>query len=178
MPIEFRCSRCNRLLRTPDDTAGRQAKCPECGNEQTIPSPASPAATAFSPPPPPPPQTSPFSGPQGETASAPGSPYQSPEYGGPYLPPHAGLDFPRNDSKAVASLVFGILTMIIGCCCPLVALFTGGAGITLGVMSWNAANRALAVAGVICSVIGLVIALMNAILGAYLAIHGQHPLFQ
>ncbi len=30
MPIEFRCLQCGKLLRTGDDTAGKQAKCPEC----------------------------------------------------------------------------------------------------------------------------------------------------
>lgn len=39
MPIEFRCAKCSKLLRTPDDTAGKQAKCPECGEVTTIPSP-------------------------------------------------------------------------------------------------------------------------------------------
>ena len=39
MPIEFRCSRCNALLRTPDDTAGRTAVCPKCGAELAVPSP-------------------------------------------------------------------------------------------------------------------------------------------
>ncbi len=38
MPIEFRCTRCNKLLRTGDDTAGKQAKCPECGTVMPIPS--------------------------------------------------------------------------------------------------------------------------------------------
>jgi phage FluMu protein Com len=38
MPIEFRCTHCNRLLRTPDETAGKQAQCPECGAITTIPS--------------------------------------------------------------------------------------------------------------------------------------------
>ena len=37
MPIEFRCSGCGRLLRTADDTAGKQAKCPQCGEILTIP---------------------------------------------------------------------------------------------------------------------------------------------
>ena len=41
MPIEFRCDQCNKLLRTGDDTAGKQAKCPECDTVMTIP-----AATA------------------------------------------------------------------------------------------------------------------------------------
>lgn len=39
MAIEFRCAQCGKLLRTGDDTAGKQAKCPECGNVMTIPLP-------------------------------------------------------------------------------------------------------------------------------------------
>jgi phage FluMu protein Com len=42
MPIEFRCSKCGKLLRTGDDTAGRQAQCPECGTIGTVPSPTPP----------------------------------------------------------------------------------------------------------------------------------------
>jgi hypothetical protein len=37
MPIEFRCSTCGKLLRTPDGTAGQPAQCPECGTVTTIP---------------------------------------------------------------------------------------------------------------------------------------------
>ncbi len=44
MPIEFRCTQCNKLLRTPDNTAGKQAKCPECGALMTVP--AIPTGTA------------------------------------------------------------------------------------------------------------------------------------
>ena len=40
MSIEFRCTQCNKLLRTSDNTAGKQAKCPECGTVLTIPSSA------------------------------------------------------------------------------------------------------------------------------------------
>ncbi|GAB6164653.1 hypothetical protein JCM19992_06530 [Thermostilla marina] len=38
MPIEFRCPGCNKLLRTPDTSAGKRAKCPSCGGVVTIPS--------------------------------------------------------------------------------------------------------------------------------------------
>lgn len=41
MPIEFRCTACDKLLRTPDGTAGKQAKCPECGAVMQIPAPTS-----------------------------------------------------------------------------------------------------------------------------------------
>jgi len=37
MPIEFRCRRCGKMLRTGDDTAGRQAQCPGCGTISVVP---------------------------------------------------------------------------------------------------------------------------------------------
>jgi hypothetical protein len=49
MPIEFRCPGCSKLLRTPDESAGKKAKCPQCGMIADIPAAgsfadASPAA--------------------------------------------------------------------------------------------------------------------------------------
>ena len=64
MPIQFRCTGCGRLLRTGDDTAGRQAQCPACGAVTAIPgalaavpssggeAPSAPSAEADLPPPP------------------------------------------------------------------------------------------------------------------------------
>ena len=40
MTIEFHCPTCQKLLRTADDKAGRQAKCPDCGNAVTVPQPS------------------------------------------------------------------------------------------------------------------------------------------
>jgi hypothetical protein len=37
MPIQFRCTRCERLLQTGDDTTGQQAQCPACGQVVAIP---------------------------------------------------------------------------------------------------------------------------------------------
>ncbi len=37
MPIEFRCDQCGQLLRTPDDSAGKSAKCPACGAVRQVP---------------------------------------------------------------------------------------------------------------------------------------------
>lgn len=36
MPIEFRCQNCRYLLRTPDDAVGKSARCPQCGQVQTV----------------------------------------------------------------------------------------------------------------------------------------------
>lgn len=54
MPIEFSCSQCQRTLRVPDDSAGRGARCPQCGMISTVPSPA-PAPPEFPQPIAPPP---------------------------------------------------------------------------------------------------------------------------
>lgn len=37
MPIEFRCPGCAKLLRTPDESAGKKAKCPQCGAIADVP---------------------------------------------------------------------------------------------------------------------------------------------
>ena len=42
MPIEFRCTQCNRLLRTQEDAAGKQAKCPQCGAILEVPASSAP----------------------------------------------------------------------------------------------------------------------------------------
>lgn len=76
MPIEFRCPQCDRLLRTPDGTQGKDAKCPQCGSIAKIPDVTRPAA----------PQPTPLGTPQSEFQPPPhaiaprdtGNPYQSP----------------------------------------------------------------------------------------------------
>jgi phage FluMu protein Com len=42
MPIEFHCPSCGKLLRTPDESAGKKAKCPQCATIVEIPRPAAP----------------------------------------------------------------------------------------------------------------------------------------
>jgi hypothetical protein len=77
MAIEFRCTQCGKLLRTGDETAGKHAKCPQCGAVMTIP--AAPGGAA-PPPPAPPGGGTPFSGAGAQPAGTAGSanPYQSP----------------------------------------------------------------------------------------------------
>jgi phage FluMu protein Com/uncharacterized membrane protein len=49
MPIELRCHRCQRLLRTADDSGGKQTKCPECGTILDIPLPPEPTPLPWAP---------------------------------------------------------------------------------------------------------------------------------
>jgi phage FluMu protein Com len=39
MPIEIHCVHCNKLVRAPDNAAGRRGKCPYCHNEVYVPTP-------------------------------------------------------------------------------------------------------------------------------------------
>jgi hypothetical protein len=41
MPVEFRCPSCSKLLRTPDESAGKKAKCPQCGTIVDVPASSS-----------------------------------------------------------------------------------------------------------------------------------------
>jgi phage FluMu protein Com len=84
MAIEFRCTNCNKLLRTKDDTAGKQAKCPECGTILQIPAPGH-----VPPPPPgefaPPPTTNYGTGQEYGATPSPAessNPFAAPQFGG------------------------------------------------------------------------------------------------
>ncbi len=102
MPIEFRCGQCGKLLRTGDETAGKQAKCPSCGSVQPIPAAAGgdpfaspPAQGAFGEMPSRPPGQGPF----GELPSRPpvgsDNPYASPLSTAPALEYRTGYSGPR-----------------------------------------------------------------------------------
>jgi hypothetical protein len=113
MPIEFRCLNCARLLRTPDDTAGKQAQCPECGKLTTVPGPE-PAVSGASP------LGGAASGtPFGAGAAPPSrptdaeNPYQAPtQYGQAPRVPYMGVGPPpasRVAGPAIALIVTGAL---------------------------------------------------------------------
>src|SRR5262245_56230884 len=86
MSIEFRCSQCNQLLRVPDDSAGKNARCPKCQALMVVPGAVaivqSAAATS----------SAPSSPPAAELPAAESSPpfqasYQPPQPLPPPLPP-------------------------------------------------------------------------------------------
>jgi len=92
MPIEFRCESCTKLLRTPDESAGKKAKCPQCGTIVDVPADgAGLAAAAPGAPTPYAPQakapdagSNPFSAPSGSAGDARdySNPYASPGLAG------------------------------------------------------------------------------------------------
>jgi hypothetical protein len=103
MPIEFRCTNCNKLLRTGDDTAGRQAQCPECGTVSAIPGAApfnEPVAAPL------PGGDNPFGGGQRPGGQPdPNNPYQSPMSAGSFAAQ-------RVAGPAIALIVTAILGLV------------------------------------------------------------------
>ncbi|MBI2479840.1 MAG: hypothetical protein HYV60_14760 [Planctomycetia bacterium] len=81
MLIEFRCTGCSKLLRTPDESAGKKAKCPQCGAIVDVPLASQPEAAPV--------VTSPFAqatdtNPFGDSGAVPGKRTES---ANPYLSP-------------------------------------------------------------------------------------------
>jgi len=57
---------------------------------------------------------------------------------------------------------------------PILGLPVQIVGLVFGVKSWHAPKRNMAVAGVVLCIIGLVLSLVNASVGAYMGATGQH----
>lgn len=83
----------------------------------------------------------------------------------------------RSSGKAIASMVLGICSLLAWLC-PIVGLAVSIIGLVLGVQAKKLQRNGMATAGIVTSVIGLTLSLVNAAVGAYLGVTGQHPLFE
>lgn len=137
MAIEFRCPSCQRLLRVPDEAAGAQAQCPECGTVAAVPAsgPAAPSGGEGPTGPGRPSASSPF-GPAAQQPSRPPgeeNPYQAPSAYSPYAQrPYgpaeaAALAAARVSGPAIALLVTGWLNIALQGCAVLGNLLQGAA---------------------------------------------------
>ena len=108
MPIEFRCTKCDRLLRTPDGTSGKDAKCPQCGTLVRIPEMA---------PPPPPPSSPPPELTETQAHGGASNPYESPKTLGVAEPAVArGFQPTRIDLGETISRTWEIYKSQLGAC--------------------------------------------------------------
>ena len=130
MSIEFRCTGCEKLLRTADHTDGLPAKCPECGALQTIPDYGSPLNLAAKSPP------------------------KHRKSGVPKPNDRAGNRF-DDDNAAVMSVSLGATALITSCCLPL-AFPVSIVGLVLGIRSMGSRNRLMAITGTVLSLLGII----------------------
>ena len=95
------------------------------------------------PPPPPPPPVGPPNGP----------PIAQPvEH---HLPVHVG---PNQSGRATTSLVLGICS-VVGCFCPFIGLILGVIAIIMGLGVQQGPHKAIAIAGIVCGAIGVLLGL-------------------
>jgi hypothetical protein len=97
MPIEFRCAGCSKLLRTPDESAGKKARCPHCGAVVDVPAASSSGLGAGAPSPDPlapqpAPMDSPFAAGSEAAVAGPVNPYASPSAAASFTPPQQPVD--------------------------------------------------------------------------------------
>lgn len=82
---------------------------------------------------------------------------------------------PTGGGIAIASLVLGIIGLLAWCV-PIIGLPINVVGLVLGIKGRESVNSSMAKAGVTMCIIGLVLTIINAAIGAYLGATGQ--LFQ
>ena len=191
MPIEFTCSECGKTLRTPDDSGGKNGRCPDCGSIMVIPAqggvPSAEISEALGPgaspgPPNPLGGHAPSKQPLGSSTRR--NPYQSPraeatQWGAP----PSGQQGPQPKTGVVLTL--GIISLIsavgiypLVCCCRPLSLLPMLVALSCGIPDWLVGQQELKqfkagvysgrgkgeiTAGYICGILGVVLSLLSII---------------
>ena len=66
----------------------------------------------------------------------------------------------KPDALAIVSLILGIASIVLGCCVTYLGIALGVGGIICSVMSKKKQKSGLATAGLVCSIIGIVLAVI------------------
>lgn len=175
MPIEYQCGNCSAVLRTPDDTAGKKARCPNCSNLVPIPMPNQPQSQM---PPSKPTPHNPFGHQQGAAQSSnPFAPVGVPQHRPMRLAPDIGSAKSKLYPPVITTLVLTSLAGIISALGILggIVEFVDGPGRSSDIFSLafavicllvnlvgiggcicllNFKQRGLGIAGLVCSIIG------------------------
>lgn len=90
------------------------------------------------------------------------------------VPPVTAPEAPKQtNALAIVSLVMGILSIVLGCCTGWIGIIFSIAGIICAVFANKQGKTGLATAGMVCSIVGIVIAILitivSVIFGAALA---------
>lgn len=179
MPIQFNCKNCDKILKTPDGSSGKNCKCPQCGEVMRIPDVATGPAVGTSVPDggiPSSPQPAASNYPGG---SQPGAAQPNPA-NNPFMSPKAPTGRPVGTGGmaphrggvvfglGVASVFTGLFALVSCFCClflifPPISLGTGIPAWLMGSKDLKAikANamdpngKALTTTGFVCGIIGV-----------------------
>lgn len=74
----------------------------------------------------------------------------------------------KTDALAIVSLIVGIISILMGCCTAYYAVIPSVIGIVCAIISKkNNGKSGMATAGLICSIVGIVIGLIITVLGVF-----------
>ncbi|GIH11680.1 hypothetical protein Rhe02_97470 [Rhizocola hellebori] len=158
---------------------------PPGGQDPYQPQPSGPeGSNPYSPPPTGPVGGSPYSPPPAGPDSGnpyaqatPPSAYPQP-YGQPYGQYPAVPAATGTNGLSLASMITGIVSVILGCCCPFLGIPAAGTAMVLGFLGLKQtrergqSGRGMAIAGIATGGVGLLIGIVMAILGATDAMTG------
>ena len=76
----------------------------------------------------------------------------------------------KSSGLSIASMVCGIVGLVLSCCVPYLPLILGIVGLVLGAISLRkrAGGKGMAIAGIVCSIITLIPAILMLVMGASL----------
>lgn len=80
------------------------------------------------------------------------------------VPPTAPEAPKQTNALAIVSLVLGILAIVLGCCTAWVGCLFGVAGVICAVFANKQGKTGLATAGLICSIVGIVLGILMTVL--------------
>jgi hypothetical protein len=169
MTIQFNCVQCQKAIETPDDSAGKKCRCPDCGQVMSIPDPEVPIGQSFDP----------GINPQKSSENS-ANPYSAPP--APSMPPHppTGSNYYPADKSGLV-LVMGITSIVVSlmsCSCCLLFFPIGlGLGIPAWVMGKNdlrmiaqgqrdPSQKSMLQAGMTCGIVGVGLTTLSLIINA------------
>lgn len=106
-----------------------------------------------------------------------GQPYNGQPYNGqPYNPYGMPNEAPKKNTCGIVSLVLGILSTVLACCCYYISIPLGVAAVILGVVSMKKqeTTKGFAIAGIVLGSIGFVFAVVEAVSMIYLKQSGMY----
>jgi hypothetical protein len=151
MSMIFSCP-CGKQLRAEEEHAGRRTRCPGCGQELIIPAPSQPRAAD-----------------EGlQVVAAPPSPQRRPMRSGE----EPRYDQPAQTSgKAVAALIFGLLSPCLVCVGGILAIVFGIMSLgEIGRSPHRLKGRGLAICGIVLGIVGFMFNIGGGIWGLFQAV--------
>ena len=144
--FNFKCPQCGNLLSGNEEWCGKRVQCPYCQQVVMVPTMNNPNPQSYNP------------NPQSYNPNP--QMYQNPGYNN-----YAGNSYRNAASKSTTSLVLGIVSLIAWFI-PLIGFPVSITGLVFGIRNKHTA-------GIVLNVIGLVLTLINSVVGAVLGAQGE-----